>query len=548
MLNLLDHPACFSPSDRTCRSSWAEHFPFAAYLIGATRPATLVELGTHAGFSYCGFCQVVRSLNLEARCFAVDTWEGDEHSGSYGPEVLAELRAHHDPRYGGISTLLQATFDEALGQFPDRSIDLLHIDGFHTYDAVRHDFDSWLPKLSRRGVVLLHDTNVRERDFGVWRFWLEVRDRYPSFEFIHGHGLGVLAVGEEIPEGLLPLLQADDREAALIRLAFSRLGSYHSLTLLKSLGEEHSRQLGRRAAELADRLAERDRHAASLADRLAELEGHIARQDEHIAGHLAHASDQAAHVARQDEHIARIDQHAAGLLDQVAELQRHIARQDGHIANHLAHASDQAAHIARQDGHIANHLAHASDQAAHIARQDGHIAGHLAHASGQDEHIARIDQHAAGLLDQVAELQRHIARQDGLLAGLGTAVDALDGRLAGLAAAMDEGRRAEREDALRMSRWQESEVAARDIRIAELWELARRQEDRIASLSAELEARGRPARNPIQLASAASRRLSSALADLRSRLRPGGTPVPDALAGETTAVEDGSDPDLRRVA
>jgi Methyltransferase domain len=152
-------------------SAWWQHVPFAHWIVCATAPRLLVELGTHTGVSYSAFCQAVVRDGLATRCHAVDTWRGDPQAGTYDEDVLDELRRFHDERFGTFSTLLQCTFDDALGRIEDGSIDLLHIDGLHTYEAVRHDFESWLPKLSSRAVVMFHDINERGGDFGVWRLW-----------------------------------------------------------------------------------------------------------------------------------------------------------------------------------------------------------------------------------------------------------------------------------------------------------------------------------------------------------------------------------------
>jgi SAM-dependent methyltransferase len=187
----------------------------------------VVELGTHRAVSYMAFCQAARRLATPPRCHAVDTWQGDEHAGSYGNEVFEAVSALNAARYAEFSTLLRMRFAEALDRFEDGSIDILHIDGFHTYDAVAEDFRTWLPKMSSRGVVLFHDTEVRERDFGVWKLWADLTARYPSFSFLHGYGLGVLGTGPDQPAALRDLFAAgrDPERAARLRDLFARRGA-----------------------------------------------------------------------------------------------------------------------------------------------------------------------------------------------------------------------------------------------------------------------------------------------------------------------------------
>ncbi len=205
---------------------WVGHIPFAFWLTKALRPDTLVELGTHSGNSYFAFCQAMATLHPAGRAYAVDTWRGDEHAGRYGEEVFASVSAFNAEHFRQFSTLLRATFDDARSYFPEHVVDLLHIDGMHNYDAVKHDFENWLPTLSSRSVVLFHDTNVRERDFGVWRLWQELGERFPSFEFSHSNGLGVLGVGPDQSPRLRALfeLAGESDKAASFRRRISARG------------------------------------------------------------------------------------------------------------------------------------------------------------------------------------------------------------------------------------------------------------------------------------------------------------------------------------
>lgn len=229
---------------------WIGHIPFAFWLLEQARPGgDLVELGTHAGNSYFTFCQAVLANGLPTRCHAVDSWEGDRHSLAYGEEVYQSVYAYNHRHYKDFSRLLRMRFDEALADFPDGSVDLLHLDGLHTYEAVRGDFERWMPKLSNSAIVLFHDTAVREKDFGVWRLWEEVSGRFPNIAFDHSSGLGVLFVGKCQPPAIEILfgILATPKGRALVLHYFEKLGrvlelEWQNAKLVKQLARRERQQ------------------------------------------------------------------------------------------------------------------------------------------------------------------------------------------------------------------------------------------------------------------------------------------------------------------
>jgi len=166
------------------------------------KPKGLVELGTYSGSSFAAFCQAAEASGAGTRCYGIDLWEGDVHMGAFDETLFNEIQEYMSANHPGTAHLVRKAFDDAVGDFADASVDLLHIDGTHTFDAVSNDFHTWLPKMSERGVVLFHDVNVNMENtgpsstrFGVRKFFDSVKGRYPHFEFAHCWGLGVLVVG-----------------------------------------------------------------------------------------------------------------------------------------------------------------------------------------------------------------------------------------------------------------------------------------------------------------------------------------------------------------
>jgi GT2 family glycosyltransferase/glycosyltransferase involved in cell wall biosynthesis len=320
----------FWPAERLgTASAWWQHVPFAQWLIYVSRPRLLVELGSHGGVSYAALCNAVKRVDSDARCFAVDTWQGDEQAGFYDESVFESLRQFHAARFASFSQLLRCTFDEARERFEDGSIDLLHIDGLHTYKSVRHDFENWRATLSDRAIVLFHDTNERQANFGVWRLWAELRQQYPSFEFLHGHGLGVLCVGTKAPDELRHLCELPPHEAAVLRQRIAMFGERWDYANQVSVAEADA---ALSQAALSKACAEVERWSEDARD--AREATNSAQQQ---VAELAHKADAA------DRRVAELTRQADATKQTIAELIREAdaAKQRAVELTHEADAAKQ---------------------------------------------------------------------------------------------------------------------------------------------------------------------------------------------------------------
>lgn len=194
------------PPSSITLSAWTGHLAFINALIGLARPSHIVELGVDMGCSFLAMCDACRAHGLDTELIGIDTWTGDPHAGDHNGDALyTNLTKCMWANYP-MARLIRSDFTIARERVPDGIIDILHIDGYHTYEAVSHDFLTWFSSLSDRGICMFHDIAVHERDFGVYRLWDELKTKWPSIEFPHSFGLGILFVGKNQPPAVKEFL------------------------------------------------------------------------------------------------------------------------------------------------------------------------------------------------------------------------------------------------------------------------------------------------------------------------------------------------------
>ncbi len=72
-----------------------------------------------------------------------------------------------------------------------------HLDGDHSYQGIKFDFEHTWPRLKRKGIIALHDVQTPDADgnqYGTRRFWQELQNdiEYDSLELPGICGLGFI--------------------------------------------------------------------------------------------------------------------------------------------------------------------------------------------------------------------------------------------------------------------------------------------------------------------------------------------------------------------
>lgn len=75
----------------------------------------------------------------------------------------------------GGDSAASATVDRVRRLLDDRALDLLFIDGDHSYEGVRRDYELWAPLVRPGGVIAFHDIRPGPGSADVHKFWAELQ-------------------------------------------------------------------------------------------------------------------------------------------------------------------------------------------------------------------------------------------------------------------------------------------------------------------------------------------------------------------------------------
>jgi predicted O-methyltransferase YrrM len=217
---VLEHEPGWDPYRVTALQHRAELERLVRFLAGR-EPRTVLEIGTFQGGTLYVW---VRALDSTRHVVSVDqpVWNEMTHRRRRDLYAAFSEETRIDVVFGDSHD--GTTYEEVAGSMGgEGSVDLLFVDGDHSYEGVRRDFEMYRELVGEGGIVAFHDIRRHARDRaekearlrrvetlresqvsvglerwnGVSTFWRELRDEFSTRDFLThpeqmGKGIGVV--------------------------------------------------------------------------------------------------------------------------------------------------------------------------------------------------------------------------------------------------------------------------------------------------------------------------------------------------------------------
>jgi predicted O-methyltransferase YrrM len=165
----------------------------------SAKPTVCVEIGSARGKSAC-FVGMALKENGRGKLYAIDPHMPTAWNDTESVETYPIIRRHiSELGLADYVEVVRRTSHEAAADW-SLPIDMIFIDGDHSYEGVRRDFELFLPHVKETGIIVFHDTMwdlttgaASRDDMGVPRFVEELRVRgYPMLTVMQNFGVSIL--------------------------------------------------------------------------------------------------------------------------------------------------------------------------------------------------------------------------------------------------------------------------------------------------------------------------------------------------------------------
>lgn len=192
------HPLCRRATEFASLQKHRELSEFL-WLVEEHRPRNVLEIGTCSGGTLYCLCRLAEP---DGTIVSIDL-PGGSWGGGCTEERVEEMRTLF-PRDDQQLHLLRedshspATLAKVQSILAGQQLDLLFIDGDHTYEGVKSDFEMYSPLARDGALIALHDILEHPPALGVGVdcYWDEIKARYRHVEIAtppwRWGGIGVL--------------------------------------------------------------------------------------------------------------------------------------------------------------------------------------------------------------------------------------------------------------------------------------------------------------------------------------------------------------------